>query len=276
MQVHSWVRAVAIAGVCVSVLGYSSAASADPFAAGSLIIPMDTSYQDMGMLRAFGLVYELLRNDVPVHWAIDSGKPKGGADFTASATDVQSGVAIAMHGYRGGPWIIDAADAAAALPIIQAWQQANPNVRVHQATDVFEAEISRHLVVAPTIAMVADGNQKIARKYMQAAGIPDSTGNLNWPDNSPDMLTPSEIAGPTVNNHSDGALFDEDGDPVYCQLMSMHWGINDAQSNPAVVAEVRAYLNNPVHFFAECQAVNAFENHAAKRRPASRFPVAAS
>ena len=27
-----------------------------------------------------------------------------------------------------------------------------------------------------------------------------------------------------------------------------------------MVAEVREYLNNPVHFFAECQAVNAFEN----------------
>lgn len=31
-------------------------AEADPFDAGSLIIPMDIDYQDMGMLRAFGLV----------------------------------------------------------------------------------------------------------------------------------------------------------------------------------------------------------------------------
>ncbi|MCH9687450.1 MAG: hypothetical protein K0V04_38805, partial [Deltaproteobacteria bacterium] len=64
----------------------------------------------------------------------------------------------------------------------------------------------------------------------------------------------------TEASHTDGALFDADGNPVYCQLMSMHWDVNDAEANPEVVAEVRAYLNNPVHFFAECQAVNAFEN----------------
>ena len=68
--------------------------------------------------------------------------------------------------------------------------------------------------------------------------------------------------GRTDVDHRDGLLFDEDGDPVYCQLMSMHWGVNDAQNDPEVVAEVREYLNNPVHFFAECQAVNAFENLA--------------
>ena len=108
--------------------------------------------------------------------------------------------------------------------------------------------------------MVADGNQKIARKYVLAAGIPDSTGDISWPDTSPDMLDPDELSGPTETNHADGALFDADGDPVYCQLMSMHWGVNDAQNNPEVVAEVRRFLNFPTHFFAECQAVNAFEN----------------
>ncbi|HLT35349.1 MAG TPA: MYXO-CTERM sorting domain-containing protein, partial [Enhygromyxa sp.] len=238
----------------------SPSAAADPFAAGSLIIPMDTDYQDMGMLRAFGLVYELLLNDVPVRWAIRSDKLHGETDFSASATDLLSGEAIPLHDYRGGPWIIDAADAADALPIIEAWQQANPNVAVHEATADFDAEVGHYLVVAPTIAMIADGNQKIARKYMEAAGIPDSTGDLAWPDASPDMLDPLELAGPTVDNHRDGALFDADGDPVYCQLMSMHWGVKDAEDNPEVVAEVREYLNNPVHFFAECQAVNAFEN----------------
>ncbi|MFO7565133.1 MAG: hypothetical protein R6X02_20975 [Enhygromyxa sp.] len=260
MQIRPSLRVLAAAGVCAGTLGYSPLAAADPFAAGSLIIPMDTDYQDMGMLRAFGLVYELLHNDVPVRWAIRGDKDHLGSDFSASATDLLSGDPIPLHDYRGGPWIIDAADAAEALPIIEAWQQANPNVAVHEASAEFEAEIGHYLVVAPTIAMIADGNQKIARKYMEAAGIPDSTGDLSWPDASPDMLDPDELAGPTTENHRDGALFDEDGDPVYCQLMSMHWGINDAEDNPEVVAEVREYLNNPVHFFAECQAVNAFEN----------------
>lgn len=237
-------------------------ASAADFAAGSLVIPMDTDYQDFGMLRAYGLVYELLRQGVPVHWAIKVGKGYAEVDFTASATDVASGAAIDAHGYRGGPWVIDAADAADALPIVEAWQQDNPAVAVHEATGAFTTDVAQTLVVAPTIAMMADGNQKIARKYMMAAGIPDSVGDFGWPDDSPDMLDPAELSGPTENNLRDGALFDAEGDPVYCQFMSMHWGVNDAAQNPQVVAEMREFLTHPTHLFAECQAVNAFENLA--------------
>lgn len=236
------------------------AAAADEFAAGSLIVPMDVDYQDMGMLRAYGLVYDLLRQGVPVRWVIKAGKKIGDADFTTSATDLQSGAAIDQHGYRGGPWVIDAADAEAAMPFIEAWQMANPDVAVHVATGPFSGDVSRVLVVAPTIAMMADGNQKIARKYMMAAGIPDSTGDLGWPDNSPDMLDPKELSGADMVNHHDGALFDGDGDPVYCQFMSMHWAVKDAEDNPEVVAEMREFLSYPTHLFAECQAVNAFEN----------------
>src|SRR5690606_36406138 len=90
--------------------------------------------------------------------------------------------------------------------------------------------------------------------------IPDSTLNPLWPDQSPDMLDPLELAGPSADNHHDGALFDEDGDPIYCQFMSMHWGVKDAEQNPGAVAEVRDFLTHPTHLFAECQAVNAFEN----------------
>lgn len=235
-------------------------AEADEFEAGSLIIPMDTDYQDMGMLRAYGLVYQLLLEGVPVRWVIRSDKLHGEHDFTTSAVDVLGSEPIPMHDYRGGPFVVDAGDAAEAMPIIAAWQQAHPQVAVHEASAAFEADVARYMVVAPTIAMIADGNQGIARKYMAAAAIADSTGNLLWPDTSPDMLDIDELSGPTLDNHRDGLLFDDEGDPVYCQLMSMHWGVGNAEDDPEVVAEVREYLNNPVHFFAECQAVNAFEN----------------
>ena len=237
-------------------------ASADDFAVGSLIVPMDTDYQDSGMLEAYGLVYELLRQGVPVHWVIQSGKAHAGVDMTATGKDVRTGAAVVAHGYRGGPWVIDAADAAKALPIVTAWQKTSLVTQVHEATQMFKGEVSRTLVIAPNIAMMADGNQKIARKYMIAAKIPDSAGDPNWPDQSPDMLDPKELAGPTTETHHDGALFDEDGDPVYCQFMSMHWAVKDAQANPEVVAEMREFLGYPTHLFAECQAVNAFENLA--------------
>ena len=248
------------AAVILAALAMSATeARADTFAPGSLIIPMDTTYQDNGMFKAFGLVYDLLRHNVPVRWVIRQGKAAGGVDFTATSKDFKSGQVLPSHGYRGGPWVIDAADAAAARPVITAWQAANVTT-VHEAVVSFDGDVARLLVVAPTIAMFADGNQKIARSYVQAAGIPDSTLNLAWPDTSPDMLDPAEVAGPTTTNHRDGKLFDADGDPVYCQFMSMHWAVNEARANPEVVAEVRAFLGFPVHFFAECQAVNAYEN----------------
>ena len=244
-------------------LSLSSPALGDNFASGSLIIPMETTYQDNGMFRAYGLVYSLLRQGVPVRWVIASGKSFQGPDFIASAVDRQtSTLVITNHAYRGGPWIIDSGDAAAAGPIITAWQTANPNVKVHVASAAFNAPVARYLVVAPKIAMHADGNEAIARGYLQAAGIPDSRLDTAWPNTSPDMLTPVQVAGPTTTNHRDGALFDATGNPAYCQFMSMHYNVTAAQALPEGVAEVRQFLTFPVHFFAECQAVNAFENLA--------------
>ncbi len=235
-------------------------ARADTFAQGSLIIPMDNTYQDNGALRAYGLVYSLLRQGVPVKWCIAPRKAFQGVDFTASAIDRQSDAGISNYGYRAGPFVIDSTDAAAATPIIAAWQSANPNVKVHIATGAFTSTVARYLVAAPKIAMHADGNEAIARGYLQAAGIPDSTLDPTWPNTSPDMLTPAQVVGPTSSNSRDGRLFDPSGNPAYCQLMSMHYNVGSALANPGVVAEVRQFLTHPTHFFAECQAVNAFEN----------------
>jgi hypothetical protein len=232
----------------------------DDFDAGTLIIPMDTDYQDMGMLKAYGLVYQLLLAGVPVRWLIEPGKNLGDPDFTTSATDLLTGDVIADHGYRGGPFVVLETDAAIALPVVEAWQGMYPDVAVHEATEGFTGFVSRRLASAPTIAVFADGNENIARSYLVAAGIPDSTGDLDWPLSSPDMLTVAEISGPTDTDHRDGALFDDAGNPVYCELMSMHWDVKDAEDNPEVVAEVRAFLEHTTHFYAQCQAVNAFEN----------------
>jgi hypothetical protein len=173
-------------------------------------------------------------------------------------------------------------------------------VTVHEATAGFVAPIRKEMVAAPTIAVFSDGNENIATRYLRSAGIPQSDGS-EFPDAkcgaancgpgtaNPDMLTVPSIMGDMGTcdapnyDHKNGALFTSDGLPAYCQIMSMHWDVDDretVQCNggncPAtqaecageaityhgheVVAEVRAFLNYPVHFFAECQAVNAYEN----------------
>ena len=70
----------------IAALGLAPCATATPttFAPGSLIIPMDTTSQNFGMWKAYGLVYKLLQNGVPVRWAI--------ADLKSSTADVDVSV----------------------------------------------------------------------------------------------------------------------------------------------------------------------------------------
>jgi len=341
-------------GSCVVLallLSIAPTAGATPrtFASGSLIIPMDLAYQDRGMFQAYGLLFQLLQQGVPVAWVIDPDKtwhaapcdtvgdtcswdcaiegsgqkcsyPTASPDFVVGSKvlwddqgQLAAGTAISKHGYRGGPFVIAAADGKAALAIIDAWNDkslwaANPwakrtvfqVVSVHEATASFPGDVVKDMVAAPTIAVFSDGNEDIATAYLRAAGIPQSNG-AEYPTNkcgsgacgpgtaNPDMLTVQSIMGEmgtcdaANTDHKNGALFNKDGLPAYCQIMSMHWGVKDRETVecdggacPAtqaacsgkkityhgheVVAEVRAFLKYPTHFFAECQAVNAYEN----------------
>ena len=137
-------RKIAVIGIVMIAALFIPARAADQlFQPGSLIIPMDTTFQDSGMLASYGLVYELLRNGVEVDWTIEPGKAYGGVDFTASATDVRSSAIIAAHGYSGGPFVIDASHSAQALPIVGTWQNAHAQVKVHQSTVPFTAAVAR-------------------------------------------------------------------------------------------------------------------------------------
>jgi hypothetical protein len=319
------------------------------FTAGSLLIPMDLSYQSTGMFQAYGLIYQLLRQNVHVYWMIDPSKawhaapcntpgdtcawdcalegsgtkcpyPTASPDLFATTKVIWDdtgaaarGAMLGRHGYRGGPFLIDAADHDRALAIIDAWNDpsawaANPwamrsvfhVVSVHEATEPFTGTIAKTMIAAPTIAVFADGNEPIATGYLRAAGIPQSSGR-EFPTAkcgaadcgpgtaNPDMLTEQAIMGDLGtctapnNDHRNGALFDSAGNPRFCQIMSMHWDVNDRErvecdggACPAtqaqctgqrftyngheVVAEVREFLQHATHFFAECQAVNAYEN----------------
>ena len=261
------------AGLLVAVAFSAPALAQQSFPSGSLIIPMDIDDQDAGMLRAFGLVYRMLLNDVPVSWCIMPGKslytgsaknPTNAAnaeDFMAAAKDVRTGATLSTVRYRGGPFVIDAAYRTQALAIVTAWNAGQSTiVNVHEATAAFSAFVDRVLVNAPNIGINADGNEPIAFEYMNAAGIPDSAGNP-WTGNSPGVMAPEDIAGPTTTDHRDGALWGASGQPHYCQLMSMHWSVSRNATSNEAIAEMSEYLlNYPVHLFAECQAVNQLED----------------
>ncbi len=344
-------RSVLFAVAVLVAIAQPARAADRTFQPGSLIIPMDLSYQDTGMFQAYGLLYALLRNGIHVHWVIDPNKtyhaancnsandpcdwdcelegsgikcayPTMSPDMTATTKviwDDKEQAArdstLGTHRYRGGPFVIDSVDRDAALAIIDAWNDptqwaANPFamrtifhvVTVHEATEPFVGNVQKEMIAAPTIAVFADGNEPIATNYLRSAGIPQSNG-AEFPTKkcgasdcgpgtaNPDMLTEEAIMGDLGtcaapnNDHRNGALF-KNGAAAYCQIMSMHWDVNDRErvdcdggACPAtqpvgaecdamqftyngheVVAEVREFLKENTHFFAECQAVNAYEN----------------
>lgn len=173
-------------------------AAVNNFAAGSLIIPMDTTYQNLGMWKAYGLLYELLSKGIPVAWAIEPTKQFNGIDFTTSSKDLRTGTVIANYSYSGGPFVISSEYAAAAKPIIQSWWSRNLNYPVvHEATVSFNANVDIVLKNPPKIAL-EETNSGIAITYLNAAGIPDLNGYA-WSTTSPNILDQTEI----VN----GALF---------------------------------------------------------------------
>ena len=241
---------------------HTARAATRTYPTGSLIVPMDTTYQNSGMLKAYGLVYKLLSNGVPIDWIIKPGKTYSQSDVTIDFRNITT-MATGTHAYRGGPFVIDVANRAVALPIIQAWQSVNPNFVAHEATAAFTADVGRSLVAAPRMAVLADGNENIAFGYLTAAGIPDSRGAA-WPTaGAPpgyvDILFPSEVAGPTTTNHRDGLLFDANGTPRFSLLMSMHWAVSTGTQDEAI-AEIKEFLKSRNLVFAECQAATTLEN----------------
>ncbi len=248
------------------------AAGTIQFASGTLIIPLDRQTDEADVLPSYGLVYDLLSHNVPVQWAIKDNKATAddidveidaGAGVTVS--DFATSTAIALPAqYQGGAFLVDASDAAAATPRIQAWQADHAKTVVHTVTGTFTAHIIKTLTAAPKIAVLDNGHASIATSVFTAAGILDSSGNA-WPDGSdgspksPDILSTDDVAG-TTTSQTDGALWNKDGTPRYCQLFSMHYDVDNVADE--VVAEVRHWLQGEKanHAFMQCSAVEAFEN----------------
>ena len=90
------------------------------FSKGSVIIPMDACYQgatgttpaagcpsaggttrDLGdIVKAYGLVYQLIKNDVPVYWIIEPGKTA--LTSTDLTLQLNGGQPAAVYGWTSG------------------------------------------------------------------------------------------------------------------------------------------------------------------------------
>ncbi len=202
------------------------------FAKGSLIIPMDVCYQyqtdgdrasytpssscpggtteNGDVIKAYGLVYQLIRNGVAVYWIIDPAKaslttpdltmqfnagfPVLKYDWTGAAPSVAPNTLNHVVRYLGGPFVIDGSDAVKAAAIFQKYRStfrptATTGVNVHVANVAFQASVAKMLsggwsaggATPPKLALLNIGSsgtgagsknsEVVIRGYLQKAGL---------------------------------------------------------------------------------------------------------
>ncbi|TAH41367.1 MAG: T9SS type A sorting domain-containing protein [Bacteroidetes bacterium] len=202
---------------------------------GSLIIPMDNTLQATPgyfNLMAYGLVNQLLQNNIPVKWAIKAGKIKDGIDFSATSKRIRPSVGVTTsYDFRCGPFIIDSVYANAAKTLASSF---GGNVTMYQTVGDCSVDIRYTLNFKPRIAICSNGgNQNIHLNALTAAGM----NNASWVSVIPaSQVVP--ICGYTI-------------------VSEPHW---DTSGDTAHTRPVYRYLKNGGNFFAQCKGVRTYEN----------------
>ncbi len=194
---------------------------------GSLVIPMDLANQSLVApfnIRAYGLVNDLLQNNIPVKWAIRAGKAKDAIDFSAQAQRIAptTGAPTSMS-FRGGPFIVDKAYAAVAKARITAF---GGSVVAYELTQDASVDIRYDLFFKPR-PYVNTTNAGIATAVLDAAGIP---------------------------NYTVGNDFDLLAGSCFTVVMEPH------NTDNTGVSAVRSFLQNGGNFLGQCASVLTYEN----------------
>jgi len=200
-------------------LSGTTSSSAPPTSCGqtTYTTPTGTPYQggiacpgatDPGdVVKAYGLVYQLIRNGVAVYWIIEPSKTKldaedfhvsysgppaffydwasGGVSATTVPATSASGTSTVS--YRGGPFIIDGSDYALASQIMQQYKATFSTVNVHVSNVAFQAPVARTMAggwsaggaIPPKLALLDIGSsgagtqnaEPVIRGYLIKAGL---------------------------------------------------------------------------------------------------------
>jgi hypothetical protein len=197
--------------------------------AGSLVIAMDTTNQAIVApfnLRAYGLANNLLQNQIPVMWAIRTGKAKDGVDFSAQAQRISpTTTAVTNYNFSGGPFIIHRDFAELAKPRIASFGN---NVAVYQLTQDVVVDIRYTLNQKINVA-VSNDSSSIHTNILVAASIP------NYAIVNPTALSANSCYTVHTEPHT---------------------------SATAGIPNVRAFVESGGNVQAQCAAVLTLENNA--------------
>ncbi|MGC3997328.1 MAG: MopE-related protein [Anaeromyxobacter sp.] len=173
------------------------------FQRNSLIIPMDRCWQNQtdavtpgtvancsspqtgDVIRAYGLVYQLIRNNVAVYWVISPDKAaltgqdlavqySGGFpvlkyDWTAGAPGAGLGADHTIR-YLGGPFIVDGSDYDKAVAVLARYRTSFSAVNVHVSNVAFRGYVKKTMAggwnaggtVPPKLALLDIGSGNIS------------------------------------------------------------------------------------------------------------------
>ncbi len=158
---------------------------------GSKIINMGIVPQTIGnALKPYGLVYQLLANQIPVRWVFNQSKLKDGVDL------VHNGIT-----YRGSAFIITAPFLTPAInSLISTWEAKG--VVVNTTLFAFDVEVANTLRSKPFWVM-DDQNGNIAVGFLQNAEIPSTAYIFKSPAqlNNCDDIYVMPHADPTWETH---------------------------------------------------------------------------
>jgi len=220
---------------------------------GSLIIPMDLTNQALVApfnLKAYGLIHNLLLNDVPVRWVIRSGKARNDTDFSALAERKwPTVVAPAVTEFRAGAFIIDSAWVTTAFSpyVLDATTVINNfanSVAVFELKEDKILDVRYEMNQRPKIAVFSNGgNQAIHVGILTEAG-----------------LTPIDTANPLAGGSyvTVAAGLFTGIDECYTFASEPHWAGTIADS--LTTDNIRKFILSGGNFLAQCRGVDTYEN----------------
>ena len=210
--------------------------------AGSLVIPMDNAKQNLDgapfNLKSYGLVTQLLWTDIPVKWAIRSGKAKDETDFTASASRLYPSAGTAAKvAFAGGPFIVHRNWASDAQAVIASF---GGNVAVYRLNADVTVDVRFTLTHKPRIAILNDGsNAAIHKTIAQEAGLVSATQY-------------AEISATTLTSINATSCFTVATEPHF-----------ESNATNIHAQAIREFLLSGGNFLAQCVASVSYENNAA-------------
>jgi len=218
----------------------------DTIYTGSLIIPMDTANQSyvggtIFNLKAYGLVHDLLMNDVPIKWIIRSGKARNDTDFAATTRRVWPDTTVfSSKEYRASAFVIDTPyiNSGANQFVKSARQVINDygnNVEVHELGADEVLDVRYILTQRPKIAVFDNGKEEDVH-----IAVLDSGGVTNY-----------FTVGAGVFTGIDSCF-------TFCS--EPHWG--GGLSDSAITNNVKKFISEGGNFLAQCKGIDTYENYS--------------